>query len=188
MKHPAPLKLFLQRMAKESPSVIQQNHDTECKVKTDVAWIPGWELSDLLLWVSDLRFWIGASRPISNRYRIQSKNCCCLDSWVAGTYPTVCYDLQIQFSGKEFPDRYQTDTESNAKMDFAWITGCARALRLAFMTFRFDVLDRSFRPIPNRYRIQNKSYCCLDSCEVAFRLAFMIFRFDFLDRSFRLLI
>ena len=74
--------------------------DTEFKVKTHVAWITGWVLLDLLLWVSDLRFWIGASRPISNRQGIQSKHCCCLDYWAAGNDQTLCYDLQILFKVK----------------------------------------------------------------------------------------
>ena len=149
MKRPAPLKLFLQRMAKESPSVIQQNHDTECKVKIGVAWIFGWVFSDLLLYefrmwdsgfafpdwyqtdieferensrcldswvgalrfvsicVSDLRFWIGASRPIAHRYRIQSKNCC----------------LRIHIShmgcGKvPDSDRYETDMKPRPNVTF----------------------------------------------------------------------
>ena len=67
-----------------------QTH-TECKIKTHVAWIPRWEHSDLLLWVSDLRFWIGASRPISHRYRIQSTNCCWWDYWAAGSDQTLLW-------------------------------------------------------------------------------------------------
>ena len=42
---------------------------------------------------------------------------------MAGTYQTVCDDLQIQFSGKEFPDRYQTDTELKVKNHVAGIPG-----------------------------------------------------------------
>ena len=59
---------------------------------------------------------------------------------MAGTYQTVCYDLHIQFSGTEFSDRYQTDEEFKVKTHVAWVG----AVRLASISFRFEILDRSF--------------------------------------------
>ena len=168
------LRLGLERQTDIKPIQIQ--------IKIAVAWIPQRELSGLFVCPSDSVFWIRVPRPILNRYRTQSKHWCCLDS----SDLLVCSADSVFWKGVSRPisNRYRIQRENGFCLDYR----CARALRLAFMTFRFDVLDGSFRPNPNRYRIQNKSYCCLDSCEVAFRLAFMIFRFDFLDRSFRLLI
>ena len=90
-----------------------------------------------------------------NWYRIQNKNYCCLDYWVTGSYQTPCHDLKIQFSGKEFPDRYQTDTKFKVKTHVAWIPGWELSDSLLWVSdLRFCI--GSFRPISNRYRIQSK--------------------------------
>ena len=147
MEHPAPLQLFLQRMAKESPSVIQQTHDTECKVKTDVAWIPGWVLRLASRWVSHFRFWIGVSRPASNRYRIRKKKLTLLG--FLGGSSQICFYMSFRF---EILDRsFQTDITPIQKPKHNLLFENSH---LSYGMWR----GARLRPIWNRYETETKCY------------------------------
>ena len=122
------------------------------------------------IWVSDVRFCIGVSRPISNRYRIQKKRRM-LPGFLGGS-SQICFYMSF---GCEILDRsLQTDIKPKQnpkqKLLLMGLLGCR---------------ERSDSLLWLSDSIQSKSSCCLDSWDAALRLASMSFRFEILGRRFR---
>ena len=101
----------------------------------------------------DVRFWIGASRLISNRYRIQSKIVVIwITGWQGSTRLSGMTLDSVFWKGVSRPisNRYRIESKNSCCLDY-WVAGSSQTF--FYMSFGCEILDRSFhtdiKPIQN---------------------------------------